>query len=231
MQPSFFIPAIFIVIVAGIIFLSSYFSKKTVVKRKLKKATGRKVSEFLNGDIAKVVGKVEFVGEPLIAPLSGRRCAYYYVLVEELQSDGKSSHWQKIIEEEVKGSFVIRDGRYRAFIRSSQSNIKSYLVQDVNYASGYKNNATPELEMYLQAHGKKSEGWLHMNKRIRYKEGVLEEGETMAVVGRGQWMSATELQLPDGFGKVLVLSSTPDEPIYLSDDPETVAATSQAGIY
>lgn len=218
-------PALLVLIVGTIIFSVYYFSKKAVVKRKLKKAVGMKIAEFMNGDVAKVVGTVEFVGEPLIAPLSGRRCAYYYVLVEELRSDGKSSHWQKIIEEEVKGSFIIRDGRYRAYIRSSSSNIKSYLVQDANFASGFKNDATEVLEKYLNAHGRKSESWLHTNKRIRYKEGILEEGETIAVVGRGEWMSATELQLPDGFGKVLVLSSTPDAPIYLSDDPETVTAS------
>lgn len=224
------IPALIIVVIGTIFFLFHYFSKKAIVKRKLKKAIGRKVSEFMTGDVAKVVGTVEFVGEPLIAPLSGRKCAYYYVLVEELRSDGKSSHWSKIIEEDRGGVFVIRDGRYRAFI-SKESSIKSYIVQDALFASGYNNDATEVLENYLNAHGRKSESWLHTNKRIRYKEGVLEEGETMAVVGRGEWMNASQLQLPDTFGKVLVLNSSPDEPIYLSDDPETVAVSYENGSY
>lgn len=211
------------VLVMGIIFfLVTYFSKKAVVKRKLKKAAGKKISDFVSGDIARVVGKVEFAGEPLIAPLSGRRCARYYILVEEKVSSGKSSHWNTLIEEEVVGRFVIRDGRHVACIDSK--NVKSYLVEDRQYSSGYGEDATAVLEKYLNEHGKKSEGIFGMNKTIRYKEGVLEEGEMIAVVGRGEWKNADQVQFPN-YDRVLVISSTDEEPVYLSDDPDTVKTT------
>ena len=219
-------PLIFIgiaLVIAGIAFANYYFSRKAIVKRKLKKATGKKISDFISGDIAKVVGKVEYAGKPLTAPLSGRTCAYYYVLIEERVSNGKSSHWNKLIEEEVAGSFVVRDGRSCAHI--SCEKVKSYLVEDREYSSGFGNDATEVLEKYLNDHGEKSEGFLGMNKAIRYKEGVLEEGELIAAIGRGEWKSASQVQLPDSFGRVLALSSTEEEPIYLSDDPDTVSTT------
>jgi len=224
MNTEFLFPAFFVLIVAGVIFLQYYYSRKAVVKRKLKKATGMKISSFRSGDIAKVAGKVEFVDNPLIAPLSGRRCAYYYVLVEQQVSTGKSSHWKKVIEEEVSGTFVIRDGRYRAHI-SNDSTLKTYLIQDMQYKSGFYNDATETLEKYLQTHDMRSENMLGFNKTLRYKEGVLEEDECMAAVGRGEWKNASEVNLPDSFGKILVLSSTDEEPIYLSDDPDTVEIT------
>jgi hypothetical protein len=224
MNSEFIIPVSFGLIVAGVIIFRYYFSRKAVVKRKLKKAAGMKISTFITGDIAKVVGHVEFVGEPLIAPLSGRRCAYYYVLVEQLQSSGKSSHWVKKIEEEVGGTFVIRDGKYRAHI-SNDSILKTYLVQDEEYESGFMNDATETLENFLRKHNMESENLLGFNKKLRYKEGVLEEGECMAVMGRGEWKNAQEVSLPGSFGKILVLSSTEEEPIYLSDDPDTVEIT------
>jgi len=84
MEYGFLLVIFFGLIVISIIFVRFYFSRKAVVKRKLKKAAGVKISSFLSGEIAKVAGSVEFVGQPLIAPLSGRRCAYYYVLVEQL---------------------------------------------------------------------------------------------------------------------------------------------------
>ena len=92
------IPITIVLIVGTIVYLVYYFSRKAVVKRKLKKAVDSKISDFISGDIAKVVGTVEFVGEPLIAPLSGRHCAYYYyyILVEELISDGKKSLFSRI---------------------------------------------------------------------------------------------------------------------------------------
>jgi len=221
-------PEIIISICIGIVILiavsiSLYYSKKAIIKRKLKKAAGKKISDFISGDIAKVVGKVEFAGEPLIAPLSGRRCAHYYVLVEEKVSSGKSSHWNTLIEEEVAGKFVIRDGRYCAHINNQ--NVKSYLVEDRQFASELGQDATPELERYLNAHGQKSEGVFGWNKSIRYKEGVLEEGELIAAVGRGEWKTAEQAQLPDTYDRVLEISATEQEPVYLSDDPETVKTT------
>lgn len=224
MNTNLLFPISFGLIITVVIILRFYYSRKAVVKRKLKKAAGMKISAFLSGDIAKVVGNVEFVGEPLIAPLSGRRCAYYYVLVEQLVSSGKSSHWTKIIEEEVGGTFVIRDGRYRAHI-NSDSTLKTYIVQDEEYESGFRNDPTETLENFLRAHDIESETMLGFNKKIRYKEGVLEEGECMAVIGRGEWKNAREVNLPDTFSKILVLSSTDEEPIYLSDDPDTVEIT------
>jgi len=215
------IPITIVLIVGTIFYLVYYFSRKAVVKRKLKKAVESKISDFISGDIAKVVGTVEFVGEPLIAPLSGRQCAYYYVLVEELISDGKNSHWRKMIEREVGGKFVIRDGRHRAYI-STDSTIKSYIVMDKKYSSGFMENATENLEKFLQNHGQTSKGFLGINRKIRYKEGVLEAGECIAVMGKGEWKTAAAVQLPDTFGRVLVISTTEAEPVYLSDDPDTV---------
>jgi len=223
MNTEIIIPIAVGLVIVAIVIASLYFNKKAVIKRKLKKAVGQKISSFVSGDIAKVVGKVEYVGEPLIAPLSGRRCAYYYVLVEEQVSSGKSSHWSKIIEEEVGGTFVIRDGRHCAYINSK--NVKSVLVEDRQFSSGFRNDATPELEKYLNAHGQKSEGAFGWNKTIRYKEGVLEEGELIAVMGRGEWKNAEFVQLPDSYDRVLAISSTEEEPVYLSDDPVTVKTT------
>jgi hypothetical protein len=213
-----------VAIIFGIIALVSfYFSKKAIIKRKLKDAVGMKISDFVSGDIAKVVGKVEYVGEPLIAPLSGRRCAYYTVLVEQHVSSGKNSHWKTIIEEEVAGSFVIRDGRHCAHINSD--NVKSYLVEDRQYSSGFAEDTPAVLEKYLNAHGQESEGVFGINKTIRYKEGVLEEGELIAAVGRGEWKNADQEQLPDTYDRVLAITSIDKEPVYLSDDPETVRTT------
>jgi len=220
MKPEIFFIIAIALVIAGIAFGSLYYSKKAIVKRKLKNALDKKISDFVSGDIAKIVGKVEIVGTPLIAPLSGRRCAYYYVLVEQQVSSGKSAHWNTIIEEELAGSFVVRDGRYCAQINAK--NVKSYLVQDRIYTSGFRNDATGVLEQYLRQHGQESEGFLGMNKTLRYKEGVLEEGELIAAIGRGEWKNADRAQLPDSYDRILEISSTEEEPVYLSDDPDTV---------
>jgi len=218
-------PIIFILIalvVTGIIvFLSFWFTKKARVKRKLKKLPAQKIYSFTDGAIGKVSGKVELTGSPLIAPLSGRRCAYYHVLVEQLVSTGKSSHWKKLIEEEVAGPFGIRDGSSCA--RVEGTNVISYIVDDRKYNSGFMEDATEVLVRYLEKHGHKSENFMGFNKRLRFREGLLEEGETIAVMGTAYREHPAIDQWSDDFGKVLVFRSSKESPVYLSDDPETTA--------
>ncbi len=207
-----------IAIIVMVVFLYYYyFNKRQIVKRKLKKTITTKMSDFQNGEIAKIVGQVEIIGEPLIAPLSKRKCAYYYVLIERQLSSGKL---ETIIEEEITGTFIIKDGRNIAYVNGE--NIKSYIVQDRIYTTGHFNNPTENLEKYLCKHGLETEGILGFNEILRYKEGVLESGETIAVIGKGEWKRAEQEKLPDNYGRILSITSTNAQPIYLSDDPETV---------
>lgn len=94
------VACIFILVLVAVISFSYFFSKKAVIKRKLKNAPFKRLSEFRDGNIAKIIGEVEFVDRKLTAPLSGRKCAYYHVLVEEEDSSGKSSAWKTLITEE-----------------------------------------------------------------------------------------------------------------------------------
>lgn len=213
----------FLVLFGGIVFVFYYFNKRTVIRRNLKKIPGKKISQFLSGDIGKVVGKVEFIGEPLISPLSNRPCAYYHVYVEQHKGSGKNSSWQKIIEEEVHGKFVVRDGRDSAVVDFTK--IKTYLVQDQVFQSCSFNDATIGLEQFLTKRGHTSVNFLGFNKSIRYKEGVLENGELIAVAGKGEWKEARDLDIPESYGRILHITPTDKDPVYLSDDPVTLKVT------
>lgn len=220
MEPEYFLLIGVLLLVAVIVFFRYYYSRKAVVLRKLKNAVDKHISGFVNGNIAKIVGRVDIVGNPLYAPLSGRKCAYYYVMVEQRVSNGKSTYWKPIIEEERAGEFLVKDGRYSVHINALK--VKSYLVQDRIYTSGFMEDATEVLEKFLRAHGHKSENLIGLNKSLRYKEGVLEQGEVVAVMGRGEWKDAAQFNLPSTTERVLVIAATEDEPVYLSDDPATV---------
>lgn len=215
-QPIFIL---FISIIIIIILLSYFFSKKAVVKRKLKNATVNSIGTFRNGQIAKIVGHVEFIDEPLIAPLSKRKCSYYYIHIEQRVSTGKSSRWKTIIKEEVSSKFLIREGDNVAFIKDK--NIKCYIVQDKSFKSGFGNDATINLEKLLNSRGIDSEGFLGFNKTIRYKEGILENEEKIAVFGKGTWKDTTVLELPNKYDRVLEITANQGVPVYLSDDPDT----------
>jgi hypothetical protein len=204
--------AIFLAVMIPVAIIASIFTRKAIVRRKLNNAPLRRLADFKHGEIAKIVGNVEFVDEPLEAPLSGRECAWYYVHVQKL---GVKSY-NTIIKEERKCTFVLRDGDKVAYI--NDENIKSYIVTDKEYSSGTYVDATQRLEAYLKKHGHKSQGFLGLNKTIRYNEGVLERYEAVAVLGKGEWRDAELLGLPSEYGTVLVITKPADKPINLTDD-------------
>ncbi|WP_346859294.1 hypothetical protein [uncultured Draconibacterium sp.] len=208
-----------VVVIVSIIIVKWFFSKKAIIKRKLKKTEKKRIVEFKAGDVAKIVGKVEFVDAALIAPLSKRECAYYYIHVEQKVSSGKSSYWKTLVKEELSCRFVIREEDSCAYI--NDNNLKSYIVQDRNYSVGFMNDATENLEQYLHSRGHESEGFLGMNKTLRFNEGVLEKDEEIAVFGHGVWKDATQLKLPAEYGRILEITSPPNDAVYLSDDTDT----------
>ena len=224
MNEYFFILIAFVVV--GIIALRYFFSKKAIIRRKLKKAPYRSLSRFKTGDIGKVIGKVEFAEEALIAPLSGRECAYFHVKVEERVKSGKSHYWKTIIEDEDTINFLIREEDKCALVEDHH--IRSYIVQDRNYSSGFLNDADANLEKFLQRYSRESTGFLGNNRTLRYQEGILELNEEVAVMGEGDWKEASEFGLPEGLGQVLSIKGVDQGYVYLSDDPGTLNKNVQA---
>ena len=225
MEQITFIVIIFSVVIM-IVFFSFYFSKGAIVKRKLRKAPVRRITDFRSGETGRVIGKIELIDHPLQAPLSHRACAAYYIQIDQRVSTGKSSHWRNIIKEERSVAFVINDGTGLACV--NKKHLKSYIVQDWRARSGLMNDATPELEHFLNVHGYKSENLLGMNKSIRYLEGVLEPDETVAALGNGQWRMASELDFPDQYDRILEIVAPEGHHVYLSDDESTVKRKNQS---
>src|ERR1043166_4733241 len=175
------VASIFIAVFGGIIVLAVFFNKKARIKRKLQKMPLRMFSEVMTGEEAKICGTIHYSGKTVIAPLSGRKCSYYHFQVEQKVRRGKNTHWEIIVNEEAEGDVVIRDGRSYAHVKATGS--KSYVVDDSKSNSGFMKDTSEHLEKLLTQRGIKSTNWLGMNKTIRYKEGVLEEGETVVVAG------------------------------------------------
>jgi hypothetical protein len=214
------IGVIVIVFVIVLIAVAFFFRNKAVVRRGLRRYPQSSIGSFPPGGLGSVKGKVVVHGQPLTAPLSGRACVYYRVIVEEHRSNGKSSHWLKIIEDVQPGTVLITDGSGYALINAQKS--RSHIVADANYRSGTFNDATPELENFLQQHNRKSTGLLNFNKSLRYKEGILEENELIAVGGKGEWKDAAALGFNLPVQRVLVLTEAENSRLFLTDDPSVM---------
>lgn len=212
---------IFAIIVGIVIFCIYYFSAKNRIKRKLKNAPHKPLSNFKNKEIAKVQGTIVAVDTPLRAPLSHRQCVAYSIEVDETKYNGNNSYRETIIKDSMTSKYLIKDGDKYAIINAKS--IKSHIILDKNYSSGFLNDATTTLEDYLNEKGHKSEGFLKMNKSLEYKEGILEIGEKVTAFGKGVWRKGSEFQLPETYDEVLELTPTSNESVYLSDDPTTLS--------
>ncbi len=209
---------IFLVFIT-IAIIYTYFSKRAVVLRNLEKAKEKKIINYTDGEKGKITGKIIFAGETLNAPLTGRKCSYYYVLVEEYRSGGKSGSWHKVIEDEKKGDVVLFDETGYAIIDTRFS--MCYLVPDAKFESGSLNEPTKVLSDYLASKNIDETGFFGFNKKLRYSEGILEQDELCAVSGEGQWNLAKDHGVNIPSEHILVFTSNnPDhEKVYLSDDP------------
>src|ERR1051326_4389612 len=205
-----------------IIFLAVYFSKTARIKRKLRSAPRRGVGEVQEGEVVKVAGQIAPVGQTLTAPLSGRSCVYYHVKVEQYKRRGRSSYWEVIINEEVKGDVVLKDGSSYALVDTS-GKLMSHLVPDKKFNSGFMKDADHILQGYLSKHGVNSTNWLGMNKTLRFNEGVLEPGETVAAYGKASSKRKGQTTHNVSIERFLFISPTDtNEAVYLTDEPSVM---------
>lgn len=211
-------------VLVTLVVLGMFFSHDARVKRALRKAPLHTTTSFPDGAVATVQGTVcQLAERPLIAPLTGRACAYYEAIVEEYRSSGRSGSWYTIISEKQGHDFLIDDGQGTA--RVSMHGASVALVKDAHFRSGMFQDATPVLEQFLARHGRSSQGWV-FNKKLRYREGVIEPGELVAVCGKGSREPDPSPHAATGGYRDtptrLLLSAAPAMPLYVSDDMDTL---------
>ena len=221
-------PIIIALAIIGAIIYSIFFKPGAIVNRKLGKIEKKRISDCQTNDYVKVEGQIKYVGNPILAPFSGRPCAYYYVIVEERlgysnsRVNGKSKlhRWHTIKEESYGTNLFIKDGNSYAFIETEM--IKSNVIVDKTYLSSTVGNPMEQLEKYLEKHGITGINQFGPNQSIRYKEGILVEGDTVTVAGKVAWKRKSELKMETPFERILVVGANDKEPVYLSNDPKAL---------
>ena len=211
---------IFTLVVAGLI-LGYVLTRYRRILRKMRQAPIRLIRDVKDGP-ARIAGKLGYVLPPLVAPLTGRRCAYFEVLVEQ---QGNKGHWRTLVQTTGGQDFSLRDESGQALVHLDSTMVA--VVLDAHFRSGFGNDASPELEAFLSAHGTSSEG-LVFNRTLRYREGVLEEGEMVSALGFARWEVDPEPSASSQIGGYrdapmrLVVSSEGETKLHVSDDPSVM---------
>ncbi|MEM9072523.1 MAG: hypothetical protein AAGE52_28710 [Myxococcota bacterium] len=152
------------------------------LKREILKAPFYPLREAPEGEVVRITGTLGFEGDaPLIAPISGRPCAAWHVIV--WRQEGKSM--RVLVDESESADFLLCDGDDVAFVDGTS--LEMVLVKDTEQqTSTFLSAPTAELSAFLTERGHDTQGVIFRHS-FRVIEGVLEEGERVVVVGVGVW--------------------------------------------
>lgn len=213
-QPSFMVFLIAIGLVVALFVY--YFSAKQVIIRTLKKSPSKPIARIQDKEYAKIIGQAKHVKDPLIAPISGRHCIFYQVIVEK---KGSKNSWHTVIDETRTQDFFIETRGEMAIVKVDQpkSFRKVYLDKDHERSTGYFNGSDPKLEQFLKSRGSKGTNFLGIKKTMRYKEGVIHLNEKIAVMGTAEWKTLNEPIEGFNYSKILTLSGSEKQKLLITD--------------
>jgi len=211
-----YFPLFFILLVLGFIIGSSIlFSKKNRMLRKLRKSPFKKVSQAQNGQYQKFKGKALFVHELTKSPLTNRDCIFYRVLVRQK----RDKYWRTLIEDNSEADFFLDCKGELLLIKMDQpSSFREILLEnDHDVRSSIFNDATKQMDAFLEKHNKKSENIIGLNKTLRYKEGILEHEEMVVVKGIVEWKALKEPIAGYSYSKIATLKGNAHEKLLITD--------------
>ena len=138
-------------------------------------------AQDVQSGLTEVRGKVARDSPLLQAPVSGRECAFFCLLVEEYRSSKDGGSWRPALRDSRPATLLLRD--YSGDVEVILVDAQFELVVDSHRESGTFNDPPPELQARLsRQYGYDTQG-LIFNKSLRYTEQRLAPGDDLYVLG------------------------------------------------
>ena len=184
--------AAIVVIGLGLNFLGSN-------RRTMKKTPKTRIADATEGVPVRITGVVELGDDVLNAPHSGRACAAFRLIVkrEEVAATGHASAgavvvvapvkmFKKVLDVTETRAFLVRDESGVAIVRTDALAI-DIDFDDEDQTGGFGEPSAGVKKLLDAAYVDTKKPWEMGNYRLRIREGVIEEGETVTVAGRGRF--------------------------------------------
>ena len=204
---------------------AGYFSPQQRARRRARRteralAARRRTSIIEAHGPVRVTGRIHRDAKVLQAPLSGRRCVVYELVVDELSS-GSPSLWRRLLDLRQACPFLLEDDSGTARIDTAGPGFVALVHDRVGVTSGVYPGNHLELSMVLESWGLLPTTWLGRWRPLRYAEGVLEPGELVTVGGNGareidQGGDSPSLRSPP---QRLVIRGSEAEPLLITGVP------------
>ena len=194
--------------------------QERALKWQLANAPRTPIGRLRSGSVACVSGRVRGAGELLQAPLSGRRCLAFQITVDETAA-GESRSVTRLVR---ASPFWIDDGTGRALVDPG-ARFALALVRDMAVRTSWSDERPGDpLRDFLESQGVVTTS-CGAPRRLPCREGVIEEGVTVAV---GGYVIEEVDPRGDAVGPrrpptvIALRGGGPDEPLLISDAPEAV---------
>ena len=208
-----------LVAAGGVLLWLDRSERDRAVQDAMARAERVKIEFFRSGSYASVVGSLVLDEKPLFAPLTGRACAAYEVLVERLIETGAGERWLKVVHEWDVQRFAVDDGTGRAYVDPKGALLS--IVGDHRTMTGPFGEPDERHLAFIESQDARVFSLIGEDSRLRYREGVLEVGEKVAVLGRGR-VSTDDMTVEApyrGRPRVRVdFEAAFRQPVYVTDD-------------
>lgn len=202
--------AVLIVVSVGVALAVVFSNRRFRAVGAMLRVPSSEIALAIDGEVVRIVGEV-VAGDPLLsAPLSGRECAFYQVVVSSHSSVGEvnsstTASLNDAVDECVGTRFYVRGGSGTAEI--DPSGARAFFESEETYGASDDEPLEPALRALLDRYGLPG-------NRYTATESILLPGTQVSVMGVAEW-SADRSQLR--------LSSTQEQPLNLSDLPTLLA--------
>jgi hypothetical protein len=184
----------------------------------LRRTRPKPIGAVKEGEVVRLVGKAIATGPLARAPLSARPCLAHHVRVEHIyesrSSDGTSSTSRELVIDACGGvDFLLECEGDRALVQVAGALACLEMTERCGEATYESAHDTPALAALLRAN------LLELSGRYDAEEGVVREGELVAVCGKAGWRESSG-DVRGGYRgrpRQLVIAGAPETPVCIGN--------------
>lgn len=210
-----FLGLLFIIIGFVLFFVGMYFQKR---RRLIADTPTSKIRSLAMG-LVEIFGQViPRENEVFKSPFTDNDCVYYRYTIEEYKSSGKNSHWVTIKKEEQRTLFYLKDETGRVLVDPTGAQIDA--KKDFEFQSSLGKDPPEQVIRFLTAHHLSHEGFLGLNKTMRYQETIITPNDSLYVMGTAGANLHKKEEQGNHVESIMIQKGTLEKHYYISDKSE-----------
>lgn len=205
------------VIVGYFAFYTFYYAKNATIRRTIRAVPSKHVPDVKSRETTRIIGNAMIDNESALAPLTGRHCIYYHVIIDKQVRKRKGYAWRIVHQNEMVNDFYIEQDGYKVLVDTTF--FESSIKKDKKFFSGFLNDPDGRIKNYLTEYNiDEYFSPIGIQTPYRYREAIIEPGEKVAVVGKAKWKKKADIDNTKA-DKELSLAGSKRKPVLVSDYP------------